>query len=1220
MVHVSLAKFLWPQRAFRKALRIEVRLFFRDYYADLTVHSSSPQNFSPRVSVILPTYARGHGPLQRAIESVLAQTYSDFEFLIVDDGSRDNTWDVLSDYLRLDQRLTVLRFHGNSGLPALRVNQAILAARGDFVAYQFDDDIWTTDSLEARMGAALTLGLEAVVYGNTDVELLQPDGRVTTGQLGGPYNYGRLSNGNYIANNAVLHHRAILNRVGLYDPHVLARRFSDYDLWLRIGRQYELQHVDTTVSRVYANQDNSLARTIQINHSEYRRYLEINRNRRLHPDAIEDYEVNGTELLTCFSQQEIDKIKRSQIIPFVARHNDYTSSEELHTCGLSRRSRRRIVVTKPDYSTSIDVTIRNFADLPDCQFSQLFVVERELSAIEPQSYDAAILYRTLAPQTTQFANANKEGATFIYLMDDNMLHFNEVGPEHAYLAPGQPAYIEVARQISTSHACVGYSDPIMEDIRALNPHALRLDTNMPERYLHRDPSAATGKVRIAILTGPVRADIVRQLIWPALDALMAAHPDEFEVHIWGLPQEQFPALPGNVFWRAFSHSYDLYRNRLREAQFDLVLVPLDASTRAAQSKSPIKLLEALACGAVCICSDVPPYSELPDDVCVKVKNDSQSWQTAILRVLQIGATGRASLFDRARRLAMAKYATEVQAADFLTALDAADLHRHLGRRKILFVFHEALLGGATLHLLHHAALAASLGFDVVGLVREGAQMAAFKRRWAEASHGAELFAATWSSGYIYANGCYGQRAISSDDNEEAIRLSLLLEAQDFGCVHAATWMPAICRLARIREIPSIFSLHQFYPLQGDISGEVDAVHCSSLMHGGAWSAAIGAPTRRIVCPVEKTFFECFEQNIARPWSSDFPRRVIVSGTLQARKNQLDAIKALALLADKEVSMDLIGYDNLDLAYARKCRDAIIELGLEQRVKIHGFVDKPADFYMDGTDILLVSSTDESMPQTLLQAMAAGVIVVSTAVGGVSELIRHRYTGFIASEPSPASIATSLTEALNLSAERRQDILRRAHKTISFLGRPSYVRSELIDLYNQAFEKATARQPSKPPRALSHAIPAAAGNQILPVERLLDEAESLEKISLDIVPAIAGDYRVVSHSCHEWETTETASRINCFAVYISCSSAPVDITITIASEKRLGRALRTTTFRLEIPGTHLVLGHFIPLQALFPQRFKLRIQAVSTPISVALAKGQATVLFTGEMSTAKNASV
>ena len=104
-----------------------------DYFMRGAKVSHSPRLIhKPDISIILPTYCRGdNGLLKRAIESVLAQTHSSFELIVMDDGSTDSTAEVVSGYVNTDDRVIHVRHERNCGLPALRVNEGLLMARGE---------------------------------------------------------------------------------------------------------------------------------------------------------------------------------------------------------------------------------------------------------------------------------------------------------------------------------------------------------------------------------------------------------------------------------------------------------------------------------------------------------------------------------------------------------------------------------------------------------------------------------------------------------------------------------------------------------------------------------------------------------------------------------------------------------------------------------------------------------------------------------------------------------------------------------------------------------------------------------------------------------------------------------------------------------------------------------------------------------------------------------
>ena len=122
--------------------------------------------YTPRVTVVITTYNRA-GLLTRAIESVLAQTYTDYEIIIVDDCSSDNTQEVIAGLD--DPRIRSFRHERNRGLSAAR-NTAIFNARGEYVALLDDDDEWLPMNLELRVrrfdNSSSKVGL---VYGWRDV-------------------------------------------------------------------------------------------------------------------------------------------------------------------------------------------------------------------------------------------------------------------------------------------------------------------------------------------------------------------------------------------------------------------------------------------------------------------------------------------------------------------------------------------------------------------------------------------------------------------------------------------------------------------------------------------------------------------------------------------------------------------------------------------------------------------------------------------------------------------------------------------------------------------------------------------------------------------------------------------------------------------------------------------------------------------------------------------
>ncbi len=97
-------------------------------------------NKAPRVSVLMPAY-NAEKYIAEAIESILNQTFQDFEFIIVDDGSRDDTWNIIKKFAILDSRIVPIRNEVNLRISAT-LNKGILISRGEYIA-RMDSDDWS---------------------------------------------------------------------------------------------------------------------------------------------------------------------------------------------------------------------------------------------------------------------------------------------------------------------------------------------------------------------------------------------------------------------------------------------------------------------------------------------------------------------------------------------------------------------------------------------------------------------------------------------------------------------------------------------------------------------------------------------------------------------------------------------------------------------------------------------------------------------------------------------------------------------------------------------------------------------------------------------------------------------------------------------------------------------------------------------------------------------
>ncbi len=289
----------------------------KEFLNSFDLHTSKNLINSPKISVILPTFCRGNnGLLTRAIDSVLNQTFSNLELIIVDDYSVDDTENIVKEYLKKDSRIVYIRNHTYSGLPAIRVNQGLLHARGKYVAYQFDDDLWMENALEVLYKEIIEQKKECMVYGigiwrnvRTKEEL----------KLGAPVKYHELLEYNRIINNSVLHSRSLSYDYGTYDCHITMRRSCDWDLWLRWIQKVPFVFVDKIVSIAEYNHENSIGIDCVFDEHLFRIYYSLNRWESLKLNKIHKFCIDNLDFLTDEAYKK--SVYKKQILPWINQKN-----------------------------------------------------------------------------------------------------------------------------------------------------------------------------------------------------------------------------------------------------------------------------------------------------------------------------------------------------------------------------------------------------------------------------------------------------------------------------------------------------------------------------------------------------------------------------------------------------------------------------------------------------------------------------------------------------------------------------------------------------------------------------------------------------------------------------------------------------------------------------------------------------------------------------------
>jgi len=192
----------------------------------------------PLVSVIIPTYNRGW-ILKEAIDSVLAQDFTDFELIVVDDGSTDDTGQVLAAY---DQKVIALD-QSNRGVSAAR-NRGIGAASGQLIAFLDSDDLWLPRKLSTQVD--FFHSNPGAVINQTEEIWIRNGVRVNPKTRHHKFS-GMIFEKSLalclVSPSAVMMRRSLFDEVGLFDEDLPA--CEDYDLWLRLSWRYPVHLIET---------------------------------------------------------------------------------------------------------------------------------------------------------------------------------------------------------------------------------------------------------------------------------------------------------------------------------------------------------------------------------------------------------------------------------------------------------------------------------------------------------------------------------------------------------------------------------------------------------------------------------------------------------------------------------------------------------------------------------------------------------------------------------------------------------------------------------------------------------------------------------------------------------------------------------------------------------------------------------------------------------------
>jgi glycosyltransferase involved in cell wall biosynthesis len=214
------------------------------------------------ISIVLPTY-NGEKYIRQSIQSVIDQTYTNWELIIVDDASTDSTPAIIEGFAKSDQRIRSVRHMTNRKLPAA-LNNGFARANGEFLTWTSDDNVYKPPALSTMVHFLQVHPDIGIVY--SDFSLIDRNGNLKNSRRVKPP--AQLLIGSVIGA-CFLYRRDVMETIGGYDPESFYA--EDYDFWLRASNHFIFAPIHTDLysyrvheSRLARDKDKIFQSTLRV--------------------------------------------------------------------------------------------------------------------------------------------------------------------------------------------------------------------------------------------------------------------------------------------------------------------------------------------------------------------------------------------------------------------------------------------------------------------------------------------------------------------------------------------------------------------------------------------------------------------------------------------------------------------------------------------------------------------------------------------------------------------------------------------------------------------------------------------------------------------------------------------------------------------------------------------------------------------------------------------
>ncbi len=268
------------------------------------------EDVNPKVSIVLPVY-NGEKYIKQSIESILNQSFSNWELIIIDDCSTDLTPEIIKKYIDKDKRISVYRNKVNSKLPK-SLNNGFEKASGEYLTWTSDDNILKKDFLYELNSYLDKHSDIMLVY--SDYELIDQDSKIIKKVLNKDEKWMPIHN---TVGASFMYRKTVIEQLGVYDTSLFL--VEDYEYWIRIYLEAKIAH-------------------IKLNLYQYRVH-----KRSL--TSLYEYEVleKTKQLREMYYNQLLNSIKDDEILA------EFYASNRLYNIKKKRDNEMRLVIHYPKY-------------------------------------------------------------------------------------------------------------------------------------------------------------------------------------------------------------------------------------------------------------------------------------------------------------------------------------------------------------------------------------------------------------------------------------------------------------------------------------------------------------------------------------------------------------------------------------------------------------------------------------------------------------------------------------------------------------------------------------------------------------------------------------------------------------------------------------------------------------------------------------------------------